>query len=75
MGKLLIGIVCGNKLNLGFKVVNMAYLVFMNYIMLVAICGHMGIVVGDTTWLILDLLGVVALLIHCCIKLENKKIK
>ena len=41
----------------------MAYLVFMNYIMLVAICGHMGIVVGDTTWLILDILGVVALLI------------
>ena len=53
----------------------MTYLVFMNYIMLVAICGHMGIVVGDTAWLILDLLGVVALLIHCCIKSENKKTK
>jgi len=53
----------------------MAYLVFMNYIMLVAICGHMGIVVGDTTWLILDFLGVVALLIHCYIKSENKKTK
>ena len=51
----------------------MAYLVFMNYIMLVAICGHMGIVVGDTTWLILDLLGVVALITHCGLKSKDKK--
>ncbi len=42
----------------------MAYLVFMNYIMLVAICGHMGIVVNDTCWIILDLIGVFALLVH-----------
>ena len=42
----------------------MKYLMFMNYIMLVAICGHMGIVVGDTSWLILDSLGVIALIVN-----------
>lgn len=50
----------------------MIYLVFMNYIMLVAICGHMGIV-GDNAWLFLDFLGVVALLIHCGFMSESKK--
>ena len=48
----------------------MKYLLFMNYIMLVAICGHMGIVVGDTCWIILDLLGVIALLVSYCKKEE-----
>lgn len=51
----------------------MTYLVFMNYIMLVAICGHMGIIVSDIAWLILDFLGVIALLIHCGLKSEIKK--
>ena len=51
----------------------MAYLVFMNYIMLVSICGHMGIIVGDTTWLLLDFLGVVALITHCGLRSESKK--
>ena len=46
----------------------MKYLAFMNYIMLVAICGHMGIIVGDFPWLLLDLLGVIALIISCCKK-------
>ncbi len=50
----------------------MTYLIFMNYIMLVAICGHMGIVVNDTCWIILDLLGVFALIVHCY-KTENRK--
>lgn len=50
----------------------MAYLAFMNYIMLVAICGHMGIVTSDFAWLVLDVLGVIALMVHCC-KSENKK--
>ena len=48
----------------------MKYLVFMNYIMLVAICGNMGIVVGDIPWLILDFLGVIALAVSCCKKKE-----
>ena len=50
----------------------MTYLVFMNYIMLVAICGHMGIVTNDTVWIILDFIGVVALLVHCCLKTDKK---
>ena len=50
----------------------MKYLVFMNYIMLVAICGHMGIIVGDFTWLALDFLGVVALAVSCIKKVGVK---
>lgn len=50
----------------------MTYLVFMNYIMLVAICRHMGIIVSDITWF-LNFLGFVALIINCGFKSEIKK--
>lgn len=44
----------------------MKYLMFMNYTMLVAICGYMGIIASDFCWLLLDFLGVFALIISCC---------
>lgn len=40
------------------------YLLFMNYIMLVAICGHMGIITSDKVWVVLDLLGVIAIFVN-----------
>ena len=46
----------------------MTYLVFMNYIMLVAICGHMGIITNDTVWIGLDIIGCVALAVHLYLK-------
>ena len=51
----------------------MKYIAFMNYIMLVAICGHMGIIVSDNVWIFLDLLGVLALIISLCKKKEGVK--
>ena len=51
----------------------MTYLVFMNYIMLVAICGHMGIITNDNVWIGLDILGVVALAVHLCSKDKRKE--
>ena len=50
----------------------MTYLVFMNYIMLAAICGHMMIIASDRCWLILDIIGVIAMLVHLSLK-EIKK--
>lgn len=41
----------------------MRYLLFMNYIMLVAICGHMGIITSDKAWAVLDILGFIALVL------------
>lgn len=46
----------------------MTYLVFMNYIMLVAICGNNGIVTSDEVWIGLDILGVIALSVHLILK-------
>lgn len=51
----------------------MTYLVFMNYIMLAAICWRMGII-GDNGWNSLAFLGTVALVVHFCLK-EGKKNK
>ena len=51
----------------------MIYLVFMNYSMLVAICGHIGIITSDSAWLALDVVGVVAMLVHIALKYWNKK--
>lgn len=51
----------------------MAYLVFMNYIMLVAICGHMGFIESDRVWNILDLLGVFAMCIDIIFKDKAKR--
>ena len=48
----------------------MTYLVFMNYIMLVAICGNNGIVTSDEVWIGLDILCVIALFVHL-----NERIK
>ena len=50
----------------------MTYLVFMNYIMLVAICGHMGLIGSNRVWMILDLLGVFAMCVHIIFK-DRKK--
>ena len=50
----------------------MTYLAFMNYIMLVAICGHMGIITSYNVWIGLDILGVVALAVHLCLK-DNRR--
>ena len=52
----------------------MTYLAFMNYIMLVAICGHMGIITSDNVWIGLDILGVVALAVHLCSKDKKDRI-
>ena len=46
----------------------MTYLVFMNYVMLVAICGHIGIITSDRCWLILEIIGVIAMLVHLLLK-------
>ena len=46
----------------------MIYLVFMNYVMLVAICGHIGIITSDRCWLILEIIGVIAMLVHLLLK-------
>ena len=46
----------------------MTYLVFMNYIMLVAICGHIGLIASDRVWTILDLIGVFATCVHIIFK-------
>lgn len=51
----------------------MIYLVFMNYIMLVAICGHIGIIASYRCWLILDIIGVIAMLVHLSLKEIKKK--
>ena len=45
----------------------MIYLVFMNYVMLVAICGHIGIIASDRC-LILEIIGVIAMLVHLLLK-------
>lgn len=49
----------------------MTYLVFMNYIMLVAICGHMGIITNDNVWIGFDILGGVALTVHLYLKAKR----
>lgn len=51
----------------------MTYLVFMNDILLVTICWRMGII-GDNGWISLVFLGMVALVVHFCLK-EGKKNK
>ena len=51
----------------------MIYLVFMNYSMLVAICGHMGIIANDSVWFALDIIGVIAMFVHLALKECNKK--
>ena len=40
--------------------------------MLAAICGHMRIIASDRCWLILDIIGVIAMLVHLSLK-EIKK--
>lgn len=50
----------------------MTYLVFMNYVMLIAICGHIGIIASDRCWLILDIIGVIAMLVHLLLKDTEK---
>lgn len=51
----------------------MTYLVFMNDILLVTICWRMGII-DDNGWISLVFLGMVALVVHFCLK-EGKKNK
>ena len=50
----------------------MAYLVFMNYIMLVGLYERMNIIENHELRIVLDFMGVMALLIHYLLKTIEK---